>query len=220
MGAYCLKCMSLKTQKELQRLTEKGLPFSKSVLAELRETEGGDNFIKACGGKLDISDFMDMLTYCDQSTIDRIIVSDELKSSFLRSKEINGHFVLENAAIYYTNDMDTTLQWFQKVLGWSGKIEARDESGNGTYGLIEPHLKANTLGNRSPYLQLMRGEPAKSVTAFIKIWGLNNLRQRVIDNGWTKLTPIKEQPWGANLFVMTTCDSSLIQFYEPLAVGA
>jgi hypothetical protein len=59
----------------------------------------------------------------------------------------------------------------------------------------------------------------KSVTGFVKVWGLDNLRQRAIDNGWTELTPIIEQPWGARLFVMTTGDGSLLQFYEPLALG-
>jgi AraC family transcriptional regulator len=137
----------------------------------------------------------------------------------LLSREINGHYVLENDSIYYTKDMDATVRWFEKVLEWPGVIEARDESGNGVYGLIQPHEKSNTLGNRSPYVQLLRGEPLKSVTGFVKVWGLDNLRQRAIDNGWTELTPIIEQPWGARLFVMTTGDGSLLQFYEPLALG-
>lgn len=219
LGAFCVKRMSLKTQKELLFLAENDIPFTDSVLSELREIDNGKDFVTACGGMLDVSSLMDILTYCDQPTIDRIIVDDEHKSNFLCSKEINGHFVLENAAIYYTNDMDATGQWFEKVLGWSGVIEARDELGNGTYGLIEPHMKSNSLGNRSPYMQLMRGKPSKSITGYIKVWGLSNLRQRAIDNGWTKLTPIKEQFWGANLFVMTTCDGSLLQFYEPIIVG-
>ncbi len=219
LGAFCVKRMSLKAQKELLFLAENATPFTDSVLSELREIDNGKDFVTACDGILDISGFMDILTYCDQPTIDRIIVNDEHKSTFLYSKEINRHFVLENDAIYYTNDMDVTVHWFEKVLGWSGVIEARDELGNGTYGLIEPHMKANSLGNRSPYMQLLRGDPSKSITGFIKVWGLNNLRQRAIDNGWIKSTLIKELPWGANLFVMTTCDGSLIRFYEPTTLG-
>jgi hypothetical protein len=219
LGAFCVKRMSLKAQKTLLSLAEKESPFSDSVLSELHEINNGKKFIKACSGKLDLSGFMDILTCCDQPTIDRILVKDEYISSFLGSIEIEGHFVIENCAVYFTNDMETTMKWFKKVLGWSGIIEARDKAGNGTYGLIEPHVKANSPGNRSPYMQLMRGEPSKSVTGFIKVWGLINLRQRAIDNGWTELTPIKEQPWGANLFTMTTCDCSLLQFYEPITLG-
>lgn len=220
LGAYCVKRMSFKAQKELFSLAEKGLPFSKSVLSALRVIEGGDNFVTACGSRLDLSNFMDILTYCDQPTIDKIVKNNKLKSAFLQSKEINGHFILANCAIYYTNDMDATLRWFERILGWQGKIEARDEMGNGTYGLIEPHLKADTLGNNSPYMQLMRGEPIKAVAAFMIVWGLKNLRQRAIDNGWTKVTPIVKQPWGANLFYMTTGDGSRLRFCEPIAFGA
>ena len=219
LGAFCIKRMSLKAQKELLSLAENGLPFTDSVLNELHEIENGRDFVGDCGGTLDLSAFMDILTFCDQPTIDRIITSDEHKSAFLRSKEINGQFVLENDAIYYTNDMDATARWFEKILGWSGVIEARDGAGNGIYGLIEPHAKSSSLGNRSPYLQLMRGAPSVSVTAFVKVWGLDSLRQRAIDNGWTELTPIEEQSWGARLFDMTTCDGSLIRFYEPVTLG-
>ena len=219
LGAFCVKRMSLKAQKELLFLTENGMSFTESVLSELREIDKGKKFAMSCDEILDVSDLMDILTYCDQPTIDRIIIDEEHKNAFLSSKEINGYFVLENAAIYYTNDMDATVKWFEKVLGWSGVIEAKDKAGNGTYGLIVPHMKASSLGNRSPYMQLLRGESLKSVTGFIKVWGLINLRQRAIDNGWTKMTPLEEQHWGANLFTMTTCDDSLIQFYEPIKIG-
>ena len=115
MGAFCVKRMSLKTQKEHLFLAENGISFSDSVLSELREIENGDDFVTACNGKIDLSSYMDILTCCDQPTIDRIIVDDKHKNSFLSSKEINGHFVLENATIYYTNDMDATVQWFEKI---------------------------------------------------------------------------------------------------------
>lgn len=219
MGAFCMKRMSSKAQKELLSLAENGLPFADSVLSELSDIENGTNFAKTCGGKLGISDFMDILTFCDQPVIDRIITDDQHKSAFLRSGEINGYFVLENNAIYYTKDMEATIRWFEKVLGWTGQIEARDEKGNGTYGLIEPQMKANTLRNRSPYLQLMKSEPSKTVVGFIKVWGVKSLRQRALDNGWTQMTPIEKQPWGSELFTMTTCDGSLLWFYEPLVVG-
>jgi len=98
LGVFCVKRMSSKTQKELLFLAENRIPFTDSVLSELHEIDNGKDFVTECGCILDISGFMDILTYCDQPTIDRIIVNDEHKSNFLCSKEINGHFVLENAA--------------------------------------------------------------------------------------------------------------------------
>jgi hypothetical protein len=219
MGAFCVKRMSLKAQRELLSLARNNSPFTDIILSELRDIENGNRFISACNGRLDKPGFMDILTYCDQPTIDRIITTEENKTLFLSSQEINGYFVLENGAIYYTSDMDATLHWFKQILGWEGNIESRDDAGNGTYGLIEPHMKANSLGNRSPYLQLMRGDPGKSVSAFVKVWGLSGLRQRIIANGWKKLTPIVKQAWGADLFDMTTCDGSIIRFYEPSVIG-
>ena len=77
------------------------------------------------------ADFLNMLTYCDQPTLDRIITDLSHKDSFLAASEISGHFVLENAAVFYTSDMEATMKWFEKTLGWEDTINARDESGQG-----------------------------------------------------------------------------------------
>lgn len=79
LGAFCVKRMSSKAQKELLFLAENGSLFTDSVLSELGEINNGKDFVAACDGALDISSFMDILTYCDQPTIDRIIVNDEHK---------------------------------------------------------------------------------------------------------------------------------------------
>ena len=219
LGAYCVKRMSLKAQQDLLTLAEKGLSFSSSVLSEFNQIEKGYDFVKACGGRLSLADFLDILTFCDQPTVDRIITDDAHKDSLLKSAEIEGYVITDNEAIYNTLDMDATMEWFKKVLGWPGNIDARDEAGNGTYGFIEPHFKASGLYNRSPYMQFWRGEPSKSVVGFAGVWGLNNLRQRIIEHGWEKVTPIDKKDWGASVFFLTTCDGSQLIFYEPYFWG-
>ena len=102
-------------------------------------------------------------------------------------------------------------------MGGHNKCPGRIRSGR--LGLIVPHLKAAVTGNRSPYLQLMKGESIKMVVAFIKVWGLDSLRQKVIDSGWTQVTSVETQPLGARLFAVTTCDGSIIRFYEPDTLG-
>jgi hypothetical protein len=77
LGAFCVKRMSLKIQRELLSLAEDGTPFTGSALSEFSGIDGGEDFVTACGGILDLSGFMDILTYCDQPTIDRIIVHEE-----------------------------------------------------------------------------------------------------------------------------------------------
>ncbi|MCX7772760.1 MAG: hypothetical protein N2376_06570 [Clostridia bacterium] len=38
-----------------------------------------------------------------------------------------GYLVRENGAVYHTQDMDKTLNWFKEVLGWYGEIDARND---------------------------------------------------------------------------------------------
>lgn len=38
-----------------------------------------------------------------------------------------GYVVRETGAVYYTQDMDSTVRWFKEVLGWYGQIEQRDD---------------------------------------------------------------------------------------------
>ncbi len=215
LGAFCLERMSLKAQKELLRLAENGVSFTGPVLSELNGIEKGYDFVKACGGRLDLTGFMDILIFCGQPAIDRIITDKERKDAFLKSREIEGYFIRENESVYHTLDMDATIRWFKTVLGWPGVIEAKDEAGNGTYGLITPHDNTNAAQTRGLYIQLWRGEPVKSVVGYMGVWGLNNLRQCIIDNGWKQVTPVEKKDWGASAFDMTTCDGSLLRFYEP-----
>ncbi len=220
LGAHCLQRLSLKTQRELLSLSEAGQPFSENVISELRDIENGLKFLSACTGKLSAADFMDILACCDQPTISRIIADDEHKQRLLGSPVLRGYIILENAAIYYTNDMDNTIRWFEKILGWKGVIDVRDEAGYGAYGYIVPYMDAYVAVNRPPYLQLMRGDIDQPVTAFIKVWGLGGLRQHILDNGWTEVSTIEEAGWGSRLFSLTTCDDCLLRFYEPNRLGA
>lgn len=211
--------MSLNIQKETLDLARRGIPFSARVLAELGVIDGGNDFVEACNGSLDLSGFMDILACCDQSTVDRIITTNEEKKVFLDSENLNSFIVLENEAVYYTADMDATIQWFEDILGWEGIIDVRNESGQGVYGYLKTRGSPSSPQNRSPYLQLMIGESMEIVVAFIKVWGVHNLHRRLTDKGWEQVTPVIRTGWGADLFEMTTCDGSIIRFYEPPALG-
>ena len=219
LGAWCLERLSLKHQRELLSLAENNSPFSDTVLAGLRDIDRGEEFISESGGSLDIFTFMDILACCDQPSIDRLVNDGRLKRLLLQSEQTGGYLVLDNEAVYYTYDMDNTVHWFNRVLGWPGLVEERDDSGYGLYGLVVPRLDTHVATNRGPYLQLMRGDPTLDTVAFIKVWGLDGLRQRILDHGWIEVTPIEKTGWGARLFALTTCDGSLIRFHEPDELG-
>ena len=215
LGAFCLERMSLKAQQALYNLAVSNLPFSGPVLSELNEIENGYDFVKACGGKLDVSGFWDILAFCSQSAINRLVTDSALKEAFLKCDILEGYFIRNNEAVYQTLNMEATLEWFRQVLGWPGIIEARDAAGNGTYGLIMPQEQTGAAVTRGLYLQLERGEPVKSIGVFMVVWGINGLRQRALSGGWKDLTPIEHAPWGASIFTITTCDGTKMVFCEP-----
>lgn len=117
-----------------------------------------------------------------------------------------GYTVRENAPVYYTKDMDGTLNWFRSVLGWYGNIDERSDAGQGLYGCVH-----DPVGG----FHLFAGEPMKGWVSLTMVDGLDALYQRVKDSGWTQITDITDQPWGARECRVTTVDGPILRFFEP-----
>lgn len=218
--AHCLVRLSLTAQRALMEAAIAGQPLPQRVREELQETERGWAVLAAFTVGVGEADFFDGLSLCDQSVMDRLLLSMELRQRFLRSAQLPGHHVVENEAIYHSEDLQATLEWFQRVLGWRGFLEAWDEQGRGTYGLILPQMDAAEPGKRIRYVQLMRGQPCVGQAAlFTKVWAVEALRQRILDAGWQQIGEISTTDWGARLFTVTTPEGALLQFYEPGRVG-
>jgi AraC family transcriptional regulator len=126
--------------------------------------------------------------------------------SKMKSNSERGYTIRENAPIYYTLDMDRTLQWFQEVLGWYGNIDQRSDTGQGLYGCVH-----DPVGS----FHLFAGEPIRGWVGFMMIDGLDALYKLVRDNGWTQITDIEAQHWGARECRVTTPDGSILRFFEP-----
>ncbi len=127
-----------------------------------------------------------------------------------------GYYVRENAPVYFTPDMDRTIQWFRDVLGWYGDVTARDEQGAGGYGCVFDYPGELIVAQLTPFrgIHLFRGEPSKGVVGFLLVQGLDRLHQRVRAKGWTKISDICDQPWGARECTVETPDGSLLRFFE------
>lgn len=127
-----------------------------------------------------------------------------------------GYYVVENAPVYTTNDMEKTCKWFQNVLGWYGDIVARDNSGKPTYSCVFDYPGELIDSNIAPWrgIHLFSGEPIKGVAGFINVKGLEKLYKFVKDNGWEQITEIQEQEWGAKECDVTTIDGCIIRFFE------
>lgn len=218
--AHCLVRLSYPAQRALLGAALAGGPLPQRVLRELEELERGAEVLAAIGDGIGPVDFFDALSLCDQSTMDRLLDSRELREQFLRSAQLPGHHVVENEAIYHSENLAATLQWFERVLGWQGFLEAWDEKDRGTFGLVLPQRAAASPGARVRYVQLMRGTSCTGqVAVFAKVWALAALRQRIVDAGWEQVSPITATDWGAQLFTVTTPDGALLQFYEPGRIG-
>lgn len=127
-----------------------------------------------------------------------------------------GYYVKENAPIYYTQDLERTCKWFADTLGWYGDICGRDANDAPVYGCVYDYPGELIAANLTPFrgIHLFRGKPSQIVVGFICIQGLDTFHQYVTDHGWTKITPITSQPWGARECQVTTIDGSILRIFE------
>lgn len=139
----------------------------------------------------------------------------ENKSDLVKYSE-RGYYVQENAPVYKTKDMDKTCKWFRDVLGWYGDVIARDDSGTPMYGCIFDYPGELMDSNIAPWrgIHMLTGDPIKGVAGFINIKGLDKLYNLVKENGWSKISEIETQAWGARECAITTPDGCILRFFE------
>ena len=127
-----------------------------------------------------------------------------------------GYHVKENAPVYFTNNMDKTLKWFEEVLGWYGGIDERNEEGKGLYGCvysIPPELEVTHMIPFTGF-HMFYGEPKQEIICFMNVQGIEQMHQYIVSKGWTNITEIKTQPWGGKTFSLTTIDDCIIDIFE------
>lgn len=127
-----------------------------------------------------------------------------------------GYVVRETGPVYYTEDMDKTVKWFEEILGWYSEIDERDNSGKGLYGCMydTPHEYENL--HLAPFtgLHLFVGKSHTQIIAFMKVSGIDNLHELVIKNGWEQISAVKQEPWGGKTCIVTTIDGYQLRFFE------
>ncbi len=127
-----------------------------------------------------------------------------------------GYVVRENAPVYFTRDMEKTIQWFEDMLGWYGGIDERDAKGKPVYGGVFDYpmefVAVHLTPNRG--FHLFAGEPVKGVVGFLMIEGLDAFYNLVKGNGWDEITDIEAQPWGGRECRVTTPEGNILRFFE------
>ena len=126
-----------------------------------------------------------------------------------------GYYVKENAPLYLTPDMERTSAWFRDVLGWYGGVVAES---NGAYGCVFDYPGELIVSGLTPFrgIHLFAGKATKDVVGFIHVQGLQQFREFVLANGWTQITDIAQQHWGANECQVTTIDGGILRFFETI----
>lgn len=127
-----------------------------------------------------------------------------------------GYIVKETGAVYYTTDMDQTMNWFRDVLGWFGQIDVRNEENKGTYGCVNNIPMEIEALHLAPFMgiQMFYGEPIMRTISLIMVEGIDKLYNYVKNKGWNDISEIQEQPWGARACSVTTIDGSMLTFFE------
>jgi len=127
-----------------------------------------------------------------------------------------GYVVTETGPVYYTMDMDQTVAWFEDVLGWYAEIDERNADGKGMYGCVYSLPKEIEVLHIAPFtgIHLFFGEPKTRAIALMQVRGIDALHAFVKARGWTQITEVQKQPWGAKMCQITTADGCVLQFFE------
>lgn len=130
--------------------------------------------------------------------------------------EQRGYVVRETGPVYYTKNMDQTIHWFESVLGWYSEVDERDDAGNGLYGCVYDTPPAFENLHLAPFtgIHLFYGEPKQELVAFLKVSGIEQLYSYVIESGWTEISAVTSEPWGAKTCTIQTIDGCKMRFFE------
>lgn len=127
-----------------------------------------------------------------------------------------GYFVIENAPIYFTNNIERTIKWFEEILGWYSNIVEKDENGNGCYGVVFDMVPEIELTHLAPFtgFQLFKGEAEERVISFMKVNNIEKMHDYIVNQGWDKITKVEIQPWGGKTCSLITIDGYVINIFE------
>ena len=127
-----------------------------------------------------------------------------------------GYFVKENAPIYFTEDMNRTVKWFEDVMGWHSNIVERDQAGNGLYGVVFDMLPEVEATHLAPFtgFQMFCGKSEPRVLSFMQVQNIERMHAYITAKGWSKITQVETQPWGGKTCSITTVDGYIINVFQ------
>lgn len=225
LGAKVVPCMSVWGQKELLKCAKSNTKFSHEVLSELSKTDKGNEFVLECNGCLSYDEFIKILACCDESLLYRL--NDQDYKTWRNGKDnplLNdiaeysntGGYIDSVEMIMYVPSIIDTVNWYKKYLGWDGGNTEEDEK----YGYSQ--IRAYDSGSAGYMYKTFKGFHVRlsgtgGVTkgsCFVFVTSIEKLREKLINNGWNKVTEIRDNGWGTKGFNVEDLNGFVLEFCE------
>jgi RNA polymerase sigma factor (sigma-70 family) len=98
--AWCLERLSLRDQLDLARAAAKNEAFGERLLSEIAAMEGGKEFLKDIGAKLDFPEFIECLNYSDPFIERRLVDTFEALDPEFAERIKRSMFVFEDFVLF------------------------------------------------------------------------------------------------------------------------
>jgi uncharacterized glyoxalase superfamily protein PhnB len=118
--------------------------------------------------------------------------------------------------------IEETQAWYERVLGWQGDCDIRDEEGHCGFGCVMRGELDSVAGGKpltgfnlgrfqgdTPY-----GRDSGYCTLFVKVDDVQEVYARVIESGVALAAPLKEEPWGGTTFSMYDLNGFHLTLYQ------
>ena len=225
-GAKTIPCMSLRAQKQLLQCAKDNARFSEAVLAELADIPSGQEFLAACNGSLSYDELLRVLACCDEAMLYRA-AGEEFKTwrsapgnALIRDVAAlykTGGYVDSVEMILYVPSIRETVEWYRKYLNWSCDSTG-EELDNYGHAILHPYSTESARNMDKTFkgfhLRVCKSGPLDNRGCFVFVSGLEDLRARVIDNGWTQVGEIRHNGWGTKAFDLTDLNGFCLEFCE------
>jgi uncharacterized glyoxalase superfamily protein PhnB len=119
--------------------------------------------------------------------------------------------------------IEETQAWYERVLGWEGHCDVRDEEGRCGFGCVmRGELGSFADGRPLTGFNLGRfeGSPAAygkdngHCTLFVKVDDVEEVYARAVESGAPIDAPLEDQPWGGRTFSLYDLNGFHLTLYQ------
>lgn len=225
LGSKVIPCMSAWGQKELIKCARNNTKFSEEVLNELSRMEKGNDFVLECKGSISYDEAIKILACCDEAVLYRLNGEDYKtwrnggNNPIIKdiAEYLNtGGYIDSIEMIMYVPSIVETVNWYKRYLGWDGDNSEEDEK----YGYSQIRAYVNETAGymcntfKGFHLRLSEKNSSTKGSCFVMVTSMEKLYEKIVSNGWDKISEIKDNGWGTKGFVLEDLNGFNLEFCE------